>query len=194
MRHVNRTVRGPILPKHGCKYTHYRVLPLHQRDPHKPWQDVCCRRSLLIEYRQVRTRNSFVCSKYDFIITNHSWFVYYLYKLFLEYRGRQPFQTINLIQQEEVTLPVVLNRTQSSTFMSIRCVPVPDKPNRKDYCWIISLDELNRVLCELERAVTVCEGTKEDLIIDSESVEWTLSNRKKLTLKKAKEKVELFIT
>ena len=121
-------------------------------------------------------------------------YVYYLYKLFLEYRGRQPFQTINLIRQEEVTLPVVFNRTESGVFMSIRCVPVPDKPNRRDYCWIISLDELNRVLGELEDNVTVCEGMKEDLIIDSESMEWPLSNRKKLTLKKAKEKVELSVT
>lgn len=121
-------------------------------------------------------------------------YVYYLYKLFLEYRGRQPFQTINLIRQEEVTLPVVFNRTESGVFMSIRCVPVPDKPNRRDYCWIISLDELNRVLGKLEDNVTVCEGVKEDLIIDSESIEWPLSNRKKLTLKKAKEKVELSVT
>lgn len=121
-------------------------------------------------------------------------YVYYLYKLFLEYRGRQPFQTINLIRQEEVTLPVVFNRTESGVFMSIRCVPVPDKPNRRDYCWIISLDELNRVLGKLEDNVTVCEGVKEDLIIDSESIEWPLSNQKKLTLKKAKEKVELSVT
>lgn len=91
-------------------------------------------------------------------------YVYYLYKLFLEYRGRQPFQTINLIRQEEVTLPVVFNRTESGVFMSIRCVPVPDKPNRRDYCWIISLDELNRVLGKLEDNVTVCEGVKEDQI------------------------------
>lgn len=121
-------------------------------------------------------------------------YVYYLYKLFLEYRGRQPFQTINLIRQEEVTLPVIFNRTGSGVFMSIRCVPVPDKSNRKDYCWIIAIDELNRVLRELGITETVNESKEEDLIIDIESVERILSNRKKLTIKKAKEKVELSIT
>lgn len=121
-------------------------------------------------------------------------YVYYLYKLYLEYRGRKPFQTINLIRQEEVTLPVVFNRVQSDVVMSIRCVPIPDKPNRKDYCWIIAIDELNRVLGELGVAETVNESGKEDLIVDSESIERTFSNRKKLTLKKAKAKVELSIT
>lgn len=121
-------------------------------------------------------------------------YVYYLYKLYLEYRGRQPFQTINLIRQEEVTLPVVFNRVQSDVVMSIRCVPVPDKSNRKDYCWIIAIDELNRVLGELGVAETVIESGKEDLIVDAESIERTFSNRKKLTLKKTKAKVELSIT
>lgn len=124
---------------------------------------------------------------------NHS-YVYYLYKLFLEYRGRQPFQTINLIRQEEITLPIFLNKTQSNAFMSIRCIPVPDKPNRKNYCWIIAFDELNQALDELGVGAHVCENRNEDLIIDSENFELSLSNQKKLMLKKAKEKIELFIT
>ena len=78
--------------------------------------------------------------------------------------------------------------------MAIRCVPVPDKANRKDYCWIIAIDELNRVLGELGVAETVNESGKEELIVDTESIERTFSNRKKLTLKKAKAKVELSIT
>ena len=43
-------------------------------------------------------------------------YVYYLYKLFLEYRGRQPFQTINLIRQEEV-LPVDCSIGQNPVYL-----------------------------------------------------------------------------
>lgn len=120
-------------------------------------------------------------------------YVYYLYKLFLEYRGRQPFQTINLIRQEEITLPVVFNRTKSDISMSIRCVPVPDKPNRRDYCWIISVEDLNRVLEKLNVGGVFNGSQKDDLILESTSFESDLSNGKKLKIVKAKKDIQLSI-
>lgn len=120
-------------------------------------------------------------------------YVYYLYKLYLEYRGRQPFQTINLIRQEEISLPIVMNKNKTKELISLRCIPVPDKSNRKDYCWIVSGSELNKVLNALEIDGEINNIDKDELIIDSSIQEWTLSNRKKLILTKAKDKFELTI-
>ena len=68
----------------------------------------------------------------------------------LEYRGRQPFQTINLIRQEDTALPVMYNKKETGQYLSFRSVPIPDKSNRKNWCWVIDVAELNRVLVLLE--------------------------------------------
>ena len=114
-------------------------------------------------------------------------YVFYLYKLYLEYRGRQPFQTINLIRQEDTSLPVMYNKEKTGQYLSFRSIPIPDKSNRKNWCWVIDAAELNRVLMLL-RLPTLRDGN-DDIVLKDESVELRLEQNKKIRIVKAKEKV-----
>lgn len=113
-------------------------------------------------------------------------YVFYLYKLYLEYRGRQPFQTINLIRQEDTSLPVMYNKKETGQYLSFRSVPIPDKSNRKNWCWVIDAVELNRVLMLLELPT---RSGNDDIVLKDESVELRLEQNKKIRIVKAKEKV-----
>ncbi|WP_418740578.1 ATP-binding protein [Dysosmobacter sp.] len=95
-------------------------------------------------------------------------YVFYLYKLYLEYRGRQPFQTINLIRQEDTSLPVMYNKEKTGQYLSFRSIPIPDKSNRKNWCWVIDAAELNRVLMLL-RLPTLRDGN-DDIVLKNECV------------------------
>lgn len=114
-------------------------------------------------------------------------YVFYLYKLYLEYRGRQPFQTINLIRQEEVSLPVWFNKKVTDLYLSFCCIPVPDKNNRKDWCWIVDAAELNRILRLLELPTLLKADS--DVVIKNESIELSLKQSKKVRIVKAKQRV-----
>lgn len=118
-------------------------------------------------------------------------YVFYLYKLYLEYRGRQPFQTINLIRQEEVSLPVWYNKKATGLHLSFCSIPVPDKNNRKDWCWIIDAAELNRILVALE--LPILPGSKPSVILEKETIEIQLQQSKKLRVTKARQKVDFSI-
>ena len=114
-------------------------------------------------------------------------YVFYLYKLYLEYRGRQPFQTINLIRQEDTSLPVMYNKEKTGQYLSFRSIPIPDKSNRKNWCWVIDAAELNRVLMLL-RLPTLRDGN-DDIVLKNECVILQLQQDKQIQIVKAKEKV-----
>ena len=119
-------------------------------------------------------------------------YVFYLYKLYLEYRGRQPFQTINLIRQEETILPVVFNRmTIKDLCACIQCIHDPDKNNRKDWCWVIDKNEIERIAKKLDLEIPLLADS--ELIIDAEEKELPLSNGKKLKIQKARNTVNLSV-
>ena len=113
-------------------------------------------------------------------------YVFYLYKLYLEYRGRQPFQTINLIRQEDTSLPVMYNKEKTGQYLSFRSIPIPDKSNRKNWCWVIDAAELNRVLMLL-RLPTLRDGN-DDIVLKDESVELRLEQNKKISNSEGKRK------
>lgn len=119
-------------------------------------------------------------------------YVFYLFKLYLEHRGRQPFQTINLIRQEDISLPVLLEKKKTEQYLSFRGVPIPDKSNRKYWCWVIAASELNRTLEALELP-KLCEADK-DIVVKDETVDINLQQGKKLCIRKAKEKVYFELT
>ena len=119
-------------------------------------------------------------------------YVFYLFKLYLEYRGRQPFQTINLIRQEDTSLPVLLNNQETGQYLSFRSVPIPDKSNRKDWCWVIDASELNRTL-EALKLPMLCGGDQE-IVIKNEDTDINLKQSKKLRITKAKQKVYFGVT
>ena len=114
-------------------------------------------------------------------------YVFYLYKLYLEYRGRQPFQTINLIRQEDTSLPVMYNKEKTGQYLSFRSIPIPDKSNRKNWCWVIDAAELNRVLMLL-KLPTLRDGN-DDIVLKNECVILQLQQDKQIQIVKAKEKV-----
>lgn len=114
-------------------------------------------------------------------------YVFYLYKLYLEYRGRQPFQTINLIRQEDTSLPILFNKKATGQHLSFRGVPIPDTNNRKNWCWIVDTAELNRVLGLLK--LPAFSKVDQDVILKNESIELTLEQGVKVRIVKAKQKV-----
>lgn len=114
-------------------------------------------------------------------------YVFYLYKLYLEYRGRQPFQTINLIRQEDTSLPVMYNKKETGQYLSFRSIPIPDKSNRKNWCWVIDVAELNRVLVLLE--LPTLRSRNGDIVLKNECIELQLEQNKQIRIVKAKEKV-----
>lgn len=114
-------------------------------------------------------------------------YVFYLFKLYLEYRGRQPFQTINLIRQEDISLPVLLNKKKTGHYLSFCGIPIPEKNNCKSWCWIVGASELNRVLGLLELPMLL--KVDQDILLKDESTELDLEQNKKVRIVKAKQKV-----
>lgn len=116
-------------------------------------------------------------------------YVFYLYKLYLEHRGRQPFQTINLVRQDEVSLPVITNNTKTGHFCTVRRFEDPNKSNPKDWYWIIGKAELTRISELL--GFGKLEYEKDDIAIDTERVEIPLLGAKQLVIQKAKDKIKI---
>lgn len=120
-------------------------------------------------------------------------YVFYLYKLYLEYRGRQPFQTINLIRSEDVSLPIKYNNQLTEIHVSIRCVPIPNKRNRKDWCWILDKSELDLIM-KGQNADSTINIRDNDIILDKESIEIPLNGAHKLLkITKLKDKMDMNI-
>ena len=116
-------------------------------------------------------------------------YVFYLYKLYLEHRGRQPFQTINLVRQDEVSLPLIVNNTKTGHFCTVRRVEDPNKSNPKDWYWIISKAEVTRIseLLGLGKP----EYEKDDIAIDTSPMTIPLPGAKQLVIQKAKDKIKI---
>ena len=119
-------------------------------------------------------------------------YVFYLYKLYLEYRGRQPFQTINLVRREDITFPVKFNQTTlEGVYAHIQCIPNPDKRNRGKWCWIIEKRELYRIAKALGIGLPLV--STDELIIETETEELQLSDNKRLQIKKAEKYISLSV-
>ena len=116
-------------------------------------------------------------------------YVFYLYKLYLEHRGRQPFQTINLVRVDEVSLPVFTNNAKTDHLCTVRRVEDPNKSNPKDWYWIISKAEVTRISELLGFGKP--EYEKDDIAIDAEQITVPLSDAKQLVIQKAKDKIKI---
>lgn len=112
-------------------------------------------------------------------------YVFYLYKLYLEHRGRQPFESINLVQQEELTIPVTKKTEATDIQMTFRCILHPLESKLKKMLWVIEKDEINQILARLD-----FEGcVKEDQYISEEKNEIQLGGST-LIMTKMNEKVD----
>lgn len=115
-------------------------------------------------------------------------YVFFLYKLYLEYRGRQPFQTINLVRQQDFTFPVCINGNATSFNFSFRAIPSPDKNNIKDWCWIVKKAEIKRLLGAIHKS-TMKESPGDEVILSGQEEIIDLIDGQHLTITKAKGKV-----
>ncbi len=116
-------------------------------------------------------------------------YVFYLYKLYLEYRGRQPFQTINLVRVDEVSLPVFTNNAKTDYLCTVRRVEDPNKSNPKGWNWIISKNEITRISELLGFGKPEC--VEDDIAIDTSPMDIPLPGAKQLVIEKAKDKVKI---
>lgn len=118
-------------------------------------------------------------------------YVFYLYKLYLEYRGRQPFQRINLMRQAELSLPVTINGNHSQNFtLSFICISNPQRKQIKDCCWIVSKTSLNQINTSLNEEHI--NYPSEDIIINEPSIIIPLiNNQKQLVFEKKKDKIDI---
>lgn len=114
-------------------------------------------------------------------------YVFYLYKLYLEHRGRQPFQSINLVRQDEVSLPVITSSGKTEHFCVVRRIEDPNTSNSKNWCWIISNAEISRVSELLGFGKTL--DVISDTIIKGPQIEVLLQGEKQVIVEKARDKV-----
>lgn len=116
-------------------------------------------------------------------------YVFYLYKLYLEHRGRQPFQTINLVRVDEVSLPVFTNNVKTDYYCTVRRVEDPNRSNPKGWYWFISKNEITRISDLLGFGKPECE--KDDIVIDTSPMTIPLPGTKRLFIEKAKDKIKI---
>ena len=116
-------------------------------------------------------------------------YVFYLYKLYLEHRGRQPFQTINLVRVDEVSLPVFTNNAKTDHLCTVRRAEDPNKSNPKDWYWTISKAEVTRISELLGFGKP--EYEKDDIAIDTSPMTIPLPGAKQLVIQKAKDKIKI---
>lgn len=118
-------------------------------------------------------------------------YMLYLYKLFLEYRGRHPFDCINLTRHASLTIPVL----DSSIELPIEVILSTNREdNRKHYCkkldWYIYPSNLEQVIKELFNEEIHIKDSKLLVLTDSEnSIECT--NNRNIVLTKTKKGVLL---
>ena len=116
-------------------------------------------------------------------------YVLYLYKLFLEYRGRHPFDCINLTRHASLTIPVV-NSVNSNIELPIEVILSTNREdNRKHYCkkldWYIYPNNLEQVIKKLFNEAVQIKDSKLLILTDSKNnIECT--GNKKITLIKTK--------
>ena len=79
------------------------------------------------------------------------------------------------------------NKKETGQDLSFRSVPIPDKSNRKNWCWVIDVAELNQVLVLLE--LPILRSRNGDIVLKNECIELPLEQNKQIRIVKAKEKV-----
>ena len=120
----------------------------------------------------------------------------FLYKMFLEYRGRHPFNTINMSRLQEGSVEIEEHENKK---INVTYFLSPERNiNRNDsrkLIWIIKIEDINSAIKEIlnENVKIVNEG--ENIYLDKLSAPYdkvfTLDNEKKLTIIKRKGKINL---
>ena len=105
----------------------------------------------------------------------------YIYKLYLEYRGRLPFETINLARMQ--TRNVLFSNGATSVNLDIDVFLARDKNSAKSLPWIIDKDQMDIVVNTFSSGSCVKEP-QEHYWLNNDSIQVPLSNGRKLVLTK----------
>ncbi len=116
-------------------------------------------------------------------------YAFYLFKLYLEYRGRQPYQSINLVRLHDVSYAVYYKNVPTEHYCTIQLVedPISDKP--KKWRWKITRDEIEKISELLELGKPKCEN--EYIIIGDESYFLDLPDSRRIIIKKGEKRIKI---
>lgn len=95
-------------------------------------------------------------------------YTFYLYRLYLEYRGRQPFESINLVQNKQLSLSVTANGKDTGQLLHFMCALPAAGAKIHQTDWVVEACEMTRILeaigivgtCESEIHLSEVETTK----------------------------------
>lgn len=105
----------------------------------------------------------------------------YLYKLFLEYRGRLPFETINLARMQ--TINAKFYNGTHEILMDTDVFLARNAKSSKTLPWILKQSQINSIL-ESSAANTTIKAPDEHYLLDDKPLSVKLSNGKSLVLEK----------
>lgn len=105
----------------------------------------------------------------------------YLYKLYLEHRGRLPFETINLARMQ--TMNISFTNGTTSVDLDIDIFIAGNKESALALPWIIKKEQVDTLIQTFAPGNSV-KSAKDYYLLDSETLSLSLSNRRKLVLKK----------
>lgn len=109
-------------------------------------------------------------------------YLLFLYKLFLEYRGRIPFNTVNM--NRTVSLSMTFFYLDKSTSGNVDVwLNRPNKEIKLDWPWFISGQTVKKILSEMCPGINV-KTEEEKYLVEGRSVELLLSDGKSLRLSK----------
>ena len=113
----------------------------------------------------------------------------YVYKLYLEHRGRLPFETINLARMQ--TMNILFSNGSTSINLDIDIFIARDRGSAKSLPWIIRKDQMDTLISTFASGNNIKEA-QDTYWLSNNSTEIPLSNGRKLVLtKKSVERIHV---
>lgn len=109
-------------------------------------------------------------------------YLLFLYKLFLEYRGRIPFNTVNMNRTVPMQMDFIFNQNAYPYNVDV-LIKESNCAIKTKWSWIIKNTVINDLLSKIRPTVHI-DNEREKYIIEENSLDILLSDRKKLRLTK----------
>lgn len=143
--------------------------------------------SRIVKSSQYTESNSTIFYRLKRIARVKDHYYLYMYKLYLEYRGRLPFETINLARMQ--TRNILFSNGSTDINLDIDIFLARDKNSAKSLPWIINGAQMVDLVNAFSSGNSIKEPQEHYWLIDN-SLEVLLSNGRKLVLtKKSNERV-----
>ena len=150
------------------------------------------RQTYILQYE--KTPDNFIIFPYRRVARLNRNYVLYLYKLFLEYRGRHPFDCINLTRHVSLTIPVV----NSNVKISVEVILSSNRDDNRKHCykklvWYVNSDELERAVNETLNENIIIKESRMVMLDNSENV-IECNNNRNLVVTKTKNGAQFKMT